>query len=243
MALKYGSKSGGFGLRSGNKRGLPFKQMGASPAKDSTSMISGLSDILKTKDGVNVIGQGQGAFREDTDLGTKTKSTTTSPKSTKATKSFKPAKKSSDMKPMEKMKTKEVDKPKLSDKPIEATKTFEETSAEIGAEKKAAKKAKRQAIGQALEKAGEGIARAYGKGGTGSIMTAYSQMDAEKESQKSQDILDQTRELSNAQKIKDYESELDGKKKMPETEKFATNPDGTAKTSAEKAHEFYNKPI
>ena len=35
MALKYGSKSGGFGLRSGNKSSLPFKQMGSSsPTKE-----------------------------------------------------------------------------------------------------------------------------------------------------------------------------------------------------------------
>ena len=38
MALKYGSKSGGFGLRSG--KGVPFKSMGSSPAK------GGIMDIL-----------------------------------------------------------------------------------------------------------------------------------------------------------------------------------------------------
>ena len=36
MALKYGSKSGGFGLRSGNKSGMPFKQMGSSSPNKQT---------------------------------------------------------------------------------------------------------------------------------------------------------------------------------------------------------------
>ena len=40
MALKYGSKSGGFGLRSGNKSSLPFKQMGSSPAKGDWDELS-----------------------------------------------------------------------------------------------------------------------------------------------------------------------------------------------------------
>ena len=48
MALKYGSKPSGFGLRSGNKKGMPFKQMGAStPAKGMFDFLKGKTDEEK----------------------------------------------------------------------------------------------------------------------------------------------------------------------------------------------------
>ena len=208
------NKSKGFQLRSGNKSGLPFKQMGSSPANftqvsDFVGALSNKED--SKKEATKLYGEGKGVFAKD--------------------KSFdKPTSKTppSSIKPMEKVgpKTTKVD---LKSEPIKPSKTFEETSAEIGAEKKAAKKAKRKElfkeIGKGLETAGEGIARAYGKGGTGSIMTAYSQMDAEKESQKSQDILNQTRKLSNEQKIKEAELAVNDENKMPETEKFVKSSD------------------
>ena len=45
MALKYGSKPSGFGLRSGNKKGMPFKQMGSTPAQ-----YKGVSPMNKLDD-------------------------------------------------------------------------------------------------------------------------------------------------------------------------------------------------
>ena len=45
MALKYGSKPSGFGLRSGNKKGMPFKQMGSTPAQ-----YKGVSPMNKLND-------------------------------------------------------------------------------------------------------------------------------------------------------------------------------------------------
>ena len=48
MALKYGSKPSGFGLRSGNKKGMPFKQMGSTPAKHGKS-----EDFQRGKKGHN----------------------------------------------------------------------------------------------------------------------------------------------------------------------------------------------
>jgi hypothetical protein len=89
--------------------------------------------------------------------------------------------------------------------------------------KKAGKwiKENRSEIGEGLEKAGEGISRAYGKGGTGSMMTAYAQMDMEQKDAESQRILDRTRELSNQQKIDDYMTALNDEDKMPETQKHA----------------------
>jgi hypothetical protein len=48
MALKYGSKSGGFGLRSG--KGVPFKSMGSSPAKGGIMDILGIGGDTKQAD-------------------------------------------------------------------------------------------------------------------------------------------------------------------------------------------------
>ena len=111
----------------------------------------------------------------------------------------------------------------------------------------AAKKAKRQEIGKALETAGEGISRAYGKGGTGSVMTAYSQMRQEKETQKSQDILDRTREMhldEHEQKIADTKDGLDGSNKMGETDPYAIKEGGEVMTaSTSTAFSKKNKPV
>ena len=109
----------------------------------------------------------------------------------------------------------------------------------------AAKKAKRQEIGKALETAGEGISRAYGKGGTGSVMTAYSQMRQERETQKSQDILDRTREMhldEHEKKLTDYNEGLDGSNKIDETDPYAITESGEVMTASTASSEKYKNP-
>ena len=111
MALKYGSKSGGFGLRSG--KGVPFKSMGSSPAKDNLSKLAQGTqervDEYKKRD-----------WEQD--------HTTTKHKDYKE-----PETKISKIAPL----GVESLNVKVGDKPIEATKTFKETSAEIKAEEEA----------------------------------------------------------------------------------------------------------
>jgi len=80
MALKYGSKKGGFGLRSGNKSGMPFKQMGSSPAQhkavtgDAHEHSEGGKKVKHGPDGEVLSLTGKDAIREvtnnyDTSLG------------------------------------------------------------------------------------------------------------------------------------------------------------------------------
>jgi len=151
---------------------------------------------------------------------------------------------------MEPIGMKELDTPKLSDKPIEATKTFEETSAEIKAEKKAAKKAARKEkmseIGKALVDTGTAISRSDLAGGRGGIIDNYDQIQKQKKSKaledKSQSILNTYRELNNKQTMKDFDEALIEKNKTPETKSYVASSDMNTTTDNQTAAEKYKNP-
>ena len=73
-----------------------------------------------------------------------------------------------------------------------------------------------------LDQLGQTISRAYGPGGTGTMNVARSEMSIEKDSAKSQDLMDKLRQ----QRVDDYENELKEGNKVDATEQEAVTEGG-----------------